>query len=140
MWFRVSSCLMPCPVGVEVAVGDEGSQFEDGFSAGQTPPCARYVHSVLYKIAAGSLDYAGGDRPAFLQCGGVVQVGALVGEVADRLVGALAFGAGEAAGVGLMGDRGGGIDGAAGQDGAGMLGDPGLGVGVAGAEERPRGL
>jgi hypothetical protein len=120
--------LMPCPVGVEVAVGDDGSQLEDGFGSGQTPPCARYVHSVLDEVAAGTLYQAGGDRPAPLQGGGVVEVGTFAGEVADRLVGALAFGAGEAAGAGLIVDRGGGIDGAAGQDGTGTVGDPGLGV------------
>src|SRR5450759_3449422 len=36
------------PVGVEVAVGDQGAEFEDGLGAFEAPSRARYVHSVLY--------------------------------------------------------------------------------------------
>jgi hypothetical protein len=36
------------PVGVEVAVGDQGAELEDGLGAFEAPSRARYVHSVLY--------------------------------------------------------------------------------------------
>ena len=82
------------PVGAEVAVGDQGAELEDGLGAFEAPSRARYVHSVLYQIPAGALDYAGGDGPAFGQRGGVVQVVLLVLQVAGAFVGAGALGAG----------------------------------------------
>lgn len=57
-------CEVVVPVVVEVAVADERAQFEDCFRAGQSPACARDVHSVLDEMSAGALDDAGGDRPA----------------------------------------------------------------------------
>ena len=131
---------MPLPVLVEVVVGDDGAEPEDGLGSGGAPAGAGDVHPVLDQVPCCAFDDAGGDLPAAVQGGGVVQVGGLAGEVGGRLVGAGAFAAAEAGFVGLVSDCGGGIDRAAGQDGAGLVGDPGLGVTVAGVEERPGGL
>ena len=68
---------VPGPVPVEVAVADEGAEFEDGFGAVETPAGAGDVHAVLDEMAAGALDHPGGDRPPSGQGGGVVQVGLL---------------------------------------------------------------
>src|SRR5215207_5911790 len=63
------------PVGLEVAVAAQGAELEDGLGNVQSPTGAGEVHAVLDKVPAGTLDHAGGDRPAGLQCGRVVQVG-----------------------------------------------------------------
>src|ERR1035437_4759040 len=128
------------PVGVEVAVGDQGAELEYGLGAFEAPPRARYVHSVLYQIPAGALDYAGGDGPAPGQRGGVVQVVLLVLQVAGAFVGARALGAGVAVGGGAAADPGRDLGGVAVQDLAGLGGDPFLGGGLALVEKRPGGL
>ena len=87
------------PVGVEVAVGDHRTEFEDGFGSGQAPSGAGDVHAVFDQVAAGSFDDPGGDRPARGQRGRVVQVGCLCGEVVGAGVGVLAFGRGVAGGL-----------------------------------------
>ena len=43
----VLSAEVEAPVGVEVAGGDDGAEFQDGLGAFQPPSRARYVHSVL---------------------------------------------------------------------------------------------
>src|SRR6185369_641489 len=88
---------MPVPVGVQVAVGADGAEPQDGLGAGQAPAGAGDAHPVLHEVAAGSFDDAGGDRPASRQGGGIVQVRLLGLEVvqgrADDL-GVLAAGPG----------------------------------------------
>jgi len=71
-------CEVVAPVGVEVAIAAEGSEFEDGFGAGESPAGSGDVHAVLDEVAAGAFDDAGGDGPAVVQRGRVVQVGRLV--------------------------------------------------------------
>ncbi len=88
----VFAAEVEAPVVVEVAVGDEGAEFEDGLGAVQAPSGACDVHSVLDDVPAGAFDDAGGDGPALGQGGGVVQVVLLVVQVAGALVGAVAFG------------------------------------------------
>src|SRR6266487_1615318 len=46
------------PVFVEVAVGVDGAEFEDGFGAVQAPAGAGDVHAVFDEVAAGALDRA----------------------------------------------------------------------------------
>ena len=128
------------PVGVEVAGGDEGAEFQDGLGAFEAPSRARYIHSVLHDVPAGALDYPGGDRPALGQRGGVAQVVLLVLQVAGGLVGAAALGAGVAVGGGAAADPGRDLACAAVQDLAGLGGDPFLGGRLALVEEGPGGL
>src|SRR5712691_3661802 len=63
----VLAAEVEAPVGVEVAAGEQGAEFQDGLGAFESPSCARYVHSVLYEPACRALDYPGGNGPAFLQ-------------------------------------------------------------------------
>lgn len=49
------------PVVVEVVVAADGSEFEDGFGALESPAGAGNVHAVLDAVAARALDDAGGD-------------------------------------------------------------------------------
>jgi hypothetical protein len=51
------------PVFVEVAVGDDSAEGEDGLGAVEAPSRAD-VEAVGCEVAAGSLDGAGRDRPA----------------------------------------------------------------------------
>ena len=76
------------PVVIEVAGGDEGAELEHGLGTVESPPRACDVHPVLDDVPAGALDYPGGDGPALLQCGGVVQVVLLVFQVAGAFAGA----------------------------------------------------
>jgi hypothetical protein len=69
------------PVGVEVAVGDQGAQLDDGFGAVQAPAGAGDVESVADQVPARPLDHAGGDRAAGCQ-GGLI---ALSGDVGYRV-------------------------------------------------------
>jgi hypothetical protein len=87
------------PVGVEVAVGPQCPQLEDGFGAVQAPAGAGDVEPVADKVPAGPFDHAGGDRPAAGQGGVVAQRLPLGGEVADAGIDAAALVGGEA-GVG----------------------------------------
>ena len=91
---------MVLPVLVEVAVGDDGAEPEDGLGSGSAPAGTGDVHPVLDQVPCGAFDDAGGDLPAVGQGGGVVQVGGLAGEVSDGFVGAGAFTA-EVAGFGF---------------------------------------
>jgi hypothetical protein len=50
------------PVLAEVAAGDEGAELEDGFCAGQTPPRACDIHSVLDEPSACAFDDPCGDN------------------------------------------------------------------------------
>ena len=125
------------PVLVEVAVGEDGAEFEDGLGAIQSPPGPCDGHAVRDKMPAGALDDAGGDGPALGQGGGAVQVGCLGGQVVSAGFGAVALFALVAVGGGTAADPGGDGGGLAFQDAGGAVGDPGLGVGVAGLEERP---
>src|SRR5664279_6442403 len=71
--------LVPLPVLVEVAVGDDGAQVQDGARGG--PPRAGDVHPVLDEESCCAFDDPGGDLPAVGQGGGVVQVRGLGGQV-----------------------------------------------------------
>src|SRR6202046_3607734 len=97
------------PVFVEVAVGLEGAEFEDGFGCFGAPAGAGDVHAVFDQVAAGAFDDAGGDGPAVGQGCGVVQPGGLGVEVAGGLFRGLAVGRGEAGGVGGEVDAAGGV-------------------------------
>src|SRR6266487_1986974 len=125
------------PVFVEVAVGGDGAEFEDGFGAVQAPAGAGDVHAVFDEVAAGALDDAGGDGPAAAERGGVVEVGVFAGQVGGAGVGGGAAGAAEAGGGGLAADGGGYVGGVAGQDGQRVAADPGFGGGVAAVMEGP---
>src|SRR4029453_12782091 len=98
---------VPGPVPVEVAVADEGAEFEDGFGAGQAPAGAGDVHAVLDQVAAGAFDHPGGDRPSVGQGGRVVQVGLLGQQVRRGGVGVLTGPGVQAVVGGLAADRGG---------------------------------
>lgn len=128
------------PVFVEVAAGDEGAQAQGGFGSLQSPAGAGDVHAVLDQVAAGSLDHAGGDRPACLEGLVVGQVGLLAGEVLGRFVGSLAFGAGVAEADGAAADSGRDLARLPLEDLGELAGDPGFGIAVALVEERPGGI
>jgi len=53
-----------CPVGVEIAVADEGSEFEDCLGSGQAPAGAGDVESVFDDVAAGAFDAVAMGQPA----------------------------------------------------------------------------
>src|SRR6266702_5035203 len=125
------------PVVVEVAVGADGAEFEDGFCSGQAPAGAGDVHAVFDQVTAGALDHPGGDRPAAGERGGVVQVGLLGGEVARAGVSAVAFVPLVSVGGGAAAYPGGDLGSLALQHLLSLGGNPGLGVGVTGLEERP---
>src|SRR5216684_794493 len=73
-------------VVVEVAVDDDGAELEDVLGAVGRPSRACNAESVLDDESAGSLDHAGGDRPALLECLVVAHVLAVVLQVGDGLV------------------------------------------------------
>src|SRR6266702_4179528 len=125
------------PVFVEVAVGGDGAEFEDGFGAVQAPAGAGDVHAVFDEVSAGAFDDAGGDRPAGGQGGGVVEVFLLVVEVVGGGVGVASLLVGQCAAGGGAADRGGDQAGVAGQDLQGLVGDPLLRLGVAFGVETP---
>lgn len=52
------------PVGVQVSVGEDGTQSQYGFRCVKAPAGAGDVEAVGDQVAAGALDRAGGDRPA----------------------------------------------------------------------------
>ncbi len=123
------------PVLVEVAVGDEGAEFEDGLGSLESPAGAGDVHAVFDQPSCRSLDDAGGDRPALGEGGGVVQVFLLGGEVVRAGVGAFAFGWGVPEGGGAAADAGRDGGGLALEDLGGLFSGPGPGVRVAFAGE-----
>ena len=125
------------PVLVEVAVAVDGSEFEDGFCAVESPAGAGDVHAVLDEVAAGAFDDSGGDRPAAREGGRVVQVGPFVGQVGGGGVGAGASAAVEAGCGGLAADGAGDAGGPAGQDRGGVAAHPVFGGGVALGVETP---
>jgi len=119
------------PVLFEVAVGADRSELEDRFSARQAPAGAGDVHAVLDEVAARALDHAGGDRPALVEGGRIVQVDALVGQVGGAAIGARAPGCVQA-GVGRGApDLSGELGGVALEDVLGVAADLQLGGGVA---------
>src|ERR1700730_13706341 len=130
--------LVVGPVGVEVAVGLQGAEFEDGFGGLDAPAGAGDVHAVFDQVAAGAFDDAGGDGPAVREGGGVVQPGGFGFQVAGGLVRGLAFGCGQGSGGGAQGGRDGG--GVAVQDFGGAVADPGAGVGAGVGEQAPGGV
>lgn len=67
------------PVPAEVAVADDGAEPEDGLGSCQSPPGSGDLQAVADQVPGGSLDYAGGDRPALFQCVVVAQVVAVAG-------------------------------------------------------------
>src|SRR5881394_4556437 len=120
----VLAAEVEAPVGVEVAAGDQGAEFQDGLGAFESPSCARYVHSVLYEPACRALDYPGGNGPASGQRGGVAEVVLLVVQVAGALVGTGALGRGVPVGGGTAADSGRDLSGLAVQDLACLVSDP----------------
>jgi hypothetical protein len=94
--------LVVSPVLGEITVGDDGAQAQDGFGARGGPPLAGDVYLVLDQEPCRAFGDPGGDLPVVGQGGGVVQVGGLAGEVGDGFVGAGAFAAVEAAGMGPL--------------------------------------
>ncbi len=97
-------------------------------------------HSVLYEPACRTLDYPGGNGPAFLQRGGVAEVVLLVVQVAGAFVGAGALGRGVPVGGGAAADSDRDLRGLAAEDLAGLVRDPFLGGGLALVEEGPGSL
>src|ERR1700686_3017575 len=126
------------PVGVEVAVGVQGAEFEDGFGGLDAPAGAGDGHAVFDQVAAGAFDDAGGDGPPGGQRLGVVQPGSLGVEVAGGPGGGLALGRGQAGGGVTQG--GGHAGGAAVQDGGGAGADPRPGVRAGFGEQAPGGV
>ena len=125
------------PVLLEVAVAAQGSEFQDGFCAVESPACAGQVEPVFDQVSAGAFDDAGRDGPACLECLGVVEVVPFGEQVVGAAVGA-ASGVGlQAEGDGFAPDRGGDGAGLPVQDGEGFGGDPFLGGGVAFGVKRP---
>ena len=122
---------MEAPVGVEIAGGDDGAQFQDGLGSFEPPSRACYVHSVLDDVPACSFNDPGGDGPALPERGGVSEVVLLVLKVAGAFVGAGALSAGVSAGGGAAADPGRDLGGFAVQDLAGLVSDPFLGRGLA---------
>ncbi|KOV86624.1 hypothetical protein ADL01_06160 [Streptomyces sp. NRRL WC-3618] len=55
------------PVGVEVSVGEDGTQSQYGFPSVKAPAGAGDVEAVGDQGAAGALNRADGDRPAVVQ-------------------------------------------------------------------------
>src|SRR5215469_18658205 len=86
---------VPGPVGVPVAVGEQGADLEDGFGGVDSPAGAGDVHAVFDQVAAGAFDDAGGDGPPGGQGGGVVEPGGFGVEVVRGLGRGLAPGGGE---------------------------------------------
>src|ERR1039457_1928598 len=102
-------------VVAEVAVDDDGAELEDDLGTVEGPPGACNSEPVLDDESAGSLDHAGGDRPAFREGLVVAHVLVVVRQVGDGPVHA---GEVEVAGAGVRaGSRGDGGEG--GGDGPG---------------------
>src|SRR5712692_10550487 len=99
------ACLVVVHVVVQVAVDDHGAELEDDFGAVGGPSGPGDPESVFDDEAAGSLDHAGGDRPAGRQCLVVAHVRVVVRQVGDGLadVGEVEA-AGAGLGAGLRGD------------------------------------
>jgi len=128
------------PVAVEVAVGLECAEFEDGLGAGQAPAGAADVEAVADQMPACALDHPGGDRPAAGQRGVVVEELLFGLEVADAVVDPAPPLAGQSGVDGLLVDGGDGLGGVPGQDADRMGGDPRLGVGITVGVKAPGGL
>jgi hypothetical protein len=130
------------PVGVQVAVGADGAEPQDGLGSFQAPSGAGDAHPVVDQLAAGAFDDAGGDGPPFGEGAGVVQVGGLGGQVGqggpDDLV-VLAAGPGRVRGGEVL-DPADDLAGPAVQDVQALGGDPVLGGRVAGGVEAPGGF
>ena len=80
------------PVLVEVAVGVQGAEFEDGFGGLDAPVGSAENHAVLDKLPGRAPDEAAGHGPADCQEGGVVQVVLLDVQVAGAFVSVGALG------------------------------------------------
>jgi len=85
----VFALAVPGEVGFEVTVADQGTEFEDGFGAGQGPAGSGDIQAVLDQVAAGAFDDAVCDRPAAFEGGAVVEVRALVLQVGADLLDSL---------------------------------------------------
>jgi len=79
------------PVGVEVAVADQGAELEDGFGSGQPSAGAGDVEAAADQVAAGPFDHSGRDRPAGREGAIVAQERRVAGQVADGRVRAAAL-------------------------------------------------
>lgn len=86
------ACGVEAPVGIEIAVGNNGEQSQDGFGSGQAPAGAGDIEAVGDQVATGALDRAGGDRPPVVERGVVVELIEVAGQVAVAGVDGLAPG------------------------------------------------
>src|SRR5689334_21195289 len=127
------------PVILEVAVGDQRPELEDGFGAVESPAGAGDVEAVGAQVAAAALYGAGGDRPAVGQGGVVVELVEVTGEVAVAGGDCLPAGGGKAFGLCLRSHLGGGAVGVSGQDRGEFVRGPGLGLAAADRMEGVRG-
>ena len=69
----VLAAQVEAPVGVEVAAGDQGAEFQDGLGAFEPPPCARYVHS--FQQCEGSWNEATRPLPGIPEVAGGIRRG-----------------------------------------------------------------
>src|SRR6266542_870167 len=74
---------MEAPVAVEVAVGLDRAELQDGLGAGQAPAGAADVQAVADQVPTRSLDHPDGDRPAAGQRGVLAEELLFGLEVAD---------------------------------------------------------
>jgi len=125
------------PVFVEVAVGVQGAEFEDGFGGLDAPAGAGDGHPVFDQVAAGAFDDASGDGPPGGQGPGVVQTGDVGLQVGRGPGRGLASGGAELAGGGGLAQGGGDLPGAAVQDGREAVPDPGARLGAGFGVEAP---
>ena len=127
------------PVAVEVPVGGEGAEFEDGLGALEPPAGTADVQAVADQVPTRSLDDPGGDRPAGRQRGVIAEEGLFGGQVADAGVDAATLIAGQPGTDGLLVDRSDGLGGTPRQDADRVGGDPRLGGRVAVGVQAPGG-
>jgi hypothetical protein len=110
--------------------GDPESVGDKSIGSVEAPAGAGDVHAIFHEVATGAFDHAGRDRPAVLERGGVVEVGALVEEVGRAAVRVLAFLRVEVEVGRFAGDRAGDDPGFAGGDLGGLVLHPFLGFRV----------
>src|SRR6266540_3622453 len=107
---------MEAPVAVEVAVGLDRAELQDGLGAGQAPAGAADVQAVADQVPTRSLDHPDGDRPAAGQRGVLAEELLFGLEVADAGVDTALLAFGQPRVGGLLVDRGDGLGGPPGQD------------------------
>lgn len=117
------------PVGVEVSVGDDGTQSQYGFRSVKAPAGAGDVEVVGDQVPAGALDRAGGDRPAVFQRRVVAELIEVAGQVAVAGVDSLAPGSRQVFPLGLAGHFRGGAGSLTCEDRGKTVGGPCFGPG-----------